>query len=176
MQDIENLLTVTTISIIPIMRRTLLSLSCGCIKYSTDDFIVAGTAAQISSQPVSDFMFRRIWVLIKECFRTHDETRGANTALERGVFKESILDRMQFVGFSKPFNGLDRFALSFYTQDEARIDESAVEDDAACPTVPVIASLFCTCKVEFIPEDLQQALPRFTEKFHRLTIDSGLNV
>ena len=64
-------------------------------------------------------MLRRVWVGIQQCLSTHDKPGCADTALERGVFEERLLDGVQLIGGCESFHGFDGFALSLYAEDEA---------------------------------------------------------
>src|SRR5688572_27584313 len=65
------------------------------IEDGANDFVVAGAAAQVAGQPVAHLVFGGIWVLVEQRLGRHDETRGADTALQGRVFEKFLLQRMQ---------------------------------------------------------------------------------
>jgi hypothetical protein len=60
-------------------------------------------------------------------------------------------------------------------QDDAGVYEPAVEDHVAGAAVAIVAALLGPGEPQLVAEDLQEALPRLTEKIHVATIDSRAN-
>ena len=61
-----------------------------CIQYSAYDFVITGTAAEVACQPQTHIMLSRL-DMIKQCLRCNNQTRGANSALQRRVGEKLLL-------------------------------------------------------------------------------------
>src|SRR5581483_7179400 len=62
--------------------------------HGADDLIVAGAAAEVAGEPVADLVLVRVRVLLQQRLRRDDEARRADTALQRRLFQECLLQRM----------------------------------------------------------------------------------
>src|SRR4051794_20570576 len=60
-------------------------------QYGFEDLGVAGTAAEVALEPVPDLLFRRVRVLPQEGRRVHQEAGDADTALQRRLLDELLL-------------------------------------------------------------------------------------
>jgi hypothetical protein len=83
---------------------------------------------------------------------------------------------MESVGTGEAFNRAHRFALNFNGQNEARIDENAVQGHTAGTTIAVVTSFFRTSEPEFFAQHFKQTLTRLAEKLRWLTVDRALDV
>jgi hypothetical protein len=61
--------------------------------------------------------------------------RRAEAALQRWMFQEFSLQRMQIVPARHALDSVDRAAFGLYRKDEARADQAAIDGHAAGPTV-----------------------------------------
>ena len=61
----------------------------------------------------------------------------------------------------------------FHAEDEARIDQSAVQQHAARAAVAIVAAFLSASQPQYITQDFQQTLLRFAEKFGLFAVDGG---
>src|SRR5258708_12562490 len=59
------------------------------------DVVVAGAAANVAGEVVTDFTLRRVRVFLEQLADTHDHPRCAEAALQSVMFVESPLDPLQ---------------------------------------------------------------------------------
>ena len=69
----------------------------GCSLHCSYNFVIAGAAAEITGETITDLFHGRIGVAIKQCLGCNQETWRADAALQRSVFDELLLQRMKFV-------------------------------------------------------------------------------
>src|SRR4029077_12140107 len=98
----------------------------GSIENSTNDLVVAGASAEITSEPVARLGFGRIRVAVQQRLGRDQQARRAETALQRCVFQEFLLQRVQIVPARHAFNSLDRAAFRLDSQHQARADEATI--------------------------------------------------
>ena len=67
-----------------------------------DDLVVAGAAAKVVCQPQPDSLLRWFRLLVEERFGSHDEARCTESALQRGLFEERPLHRVQIAAAGHP--------------------------------------------------------------------------
>ena len=96
--------------------------------------------------------------------------------MEGGVFEEGLLEGVEAAGGGHALDGLDLAALGFDAEDQAGIDDAAVEHDGAGAAVAVVAALFGAGHTEDVAQNFQQALARFAEEIGILAVDFSLNV
>src|SRR5437899_219565 len=88
-----------------LLRRSLAAHHGSGVEHGADDLVVAGAAAEIAGQPVAGLFLGRVLVLVEQRLRRDDESGGAEAALQRGVFEEFLLHRVQLVALG---DALDR--------------------------------------------------------------------
>jgi hypothetical protein len=66
-------------------------------------------------------------LLIQQCFARHQKPRRADTALERGVFQELLLQRVESLRGCHPLYRQDASSLTLHGKHQARIHEDAIE-------------------------------------------------
>jgi len=146
------------------------------VLHSSDDLVVPGATAQIASEPESDVVLGRFRIVIKKRFGRDDEARRADATLERGVFQETLLHRVQAFRLGDAFDGGDFRALDFDAEHAARIHKAAVHDDIARAAVAVVAAFFRTGELELISQYFEEAVASVTKEIGFFTVDGCLNV
>ena len=131
----------------------------------SDDFVVAGAAAEIAREVEADFVLGRLGVLGQEPFALHDEAGSADAALQRGSFEERLLDWVETGGGGDSFDRADGRPFGLDRQHEAAIDRATVEDDRASSAVAVRATFLRAGQVHVVSQDFEQRLPRLAEEF-----------
>ena len=144
----------------------------GGVLDGSDDFVVAGAAAEIAREVEADLVLGRLGVLGQEPFALHDEAGSADTALQRSSFEERLLDRVQPGRRGDTFDRADGRPFGLDRQHEAAIDRAAVEDDRASSAVAVRATFLRAGQVEVVSQDFEQRLPRFAQKFGLTAVES----
>jgi hypothetical protein len=86
----------------------------------------------------------RIRVTVEKRLSSDQETRGADTTLERSVFEKLLLERMELICLRQTFNCLNVFALCLNPKDETRTGDPAIEDYAAGTAVTGETAFFGT--------------------------------
>ena len=121
--------------------------NCGCrlfglayLQYGPDDLVIAGAAAEVACQPVTDTAFVGVGFLVQQALGSQQESRGADAALEGGVLQERLLQRVQALGRGHALDGRDVLALGFNAQDQARVNDPAIQDDGAGTANPLLAA------------------------------------
>jgi hypothetical protein len=104
---------------------------------------------------VADTPFVGVGLCVKQRLGGQQESRGADATLERGIFQERLLQRVQALRRGHAFNGRDVIAFGFHTEDQTRIDDPAVQDDRAGSAVSVVASFLGSGHAQDIPKDFQ---------------------
>ena len=87
-----------------------------------------------------------------------------------------LLQRMQPTRRSHALDGLDLTARYLDAQNQAGVNDAAVQHNGTCPTVTVVASLFGAGHAENVSQHFQQALARLTQEVGVLTVYLCLNV
>src|SRR4051812_12352295 len=67
------------------------------VLYGPHNLVVAGAAAEVSGKSEADLFLGRIGVPGQQVLRRHQKSRRADAALQRRVFEEFLLQRMQSV-------------------------------------------------------------------------------
>src|SRR6202030_4406722 len=99
----------------------------GSIEDGADDFVIAGAAAEIAGEPVTRLVLCRIRIAVQQRLGSDQQARRADAALQRRMFQEFSLQRMQIVPTRHALDRLDRVALGLDGEYEARADQTAVE-------------------------------------------------
>src|SRR5215470_15136471 len=107
----------------------------GGIEDGTDDFVVAGAPAEVAGEPVARLGLRRIRITVQQRLGGDQQARRAEAALQRCMFQEFSLQRMQIVPARHALDRLDRAAFGLDRKHQARADQAAVDRYAAGTTV-----------------------------------------
>ena len=95
--------------------------------------------------------------------RAHDLAGRAEPALQAVMSNESGLDRMQFVAASDALDREDVGAVVADRQRQARIDPSPVDQNRAGAALAAVTSLFGSCQVQTLAQEIQQSDARVFE-------------
>ena len=98
---------------------------------SLHNVVVAGAAAQVAVQSVTDFFFRGVWVLRKQVDGGHDHARRAETALKAVALLERLLNWVPFIFGRKTLNGRHLSAIDLDGEDVAGFDAFTVNENGA---------------------------------------------
>ena len=91
-----------------------------------------------------------VWLRVarEQSYRAHDETWRAESALERRVFDESLLDWMEIAPLGQTFDGGDRSPGRRIHRSDTRVLRLAVEQDRAGSAISVAAPIFGPCQAQ----------------------------
>ena len=121
-------------------------------------------------------MFRRLGLLIQKRLGRDDEPGRADAALQRRVFEKLLLQWMQPFGRRHPFNRGHATPLNLHAQHQAGIHQLAVEQDIAGSAVAVVTAFLAAGQPQLVAQDVEQALPRLTQKVDAAAVDLRLNL
>ncbi len=142
----------------------------------TDDLVISGTAAEVAGEPEADSVFVGIGLAVEQSLGGHDEAWRADAALERGFFEEGLLEGVELVAMGEPFDGGYFTAGGFHRQHAARIDDAAVDEDRAGPTVAVVAAFLGAGQADFVAEHFEETLAVFAEEVGFGAVEAGGDV
>ena len=125
---------------------------------------------------MSDLVLVRVRIPLQESLPRNEKSRCANAALESGMLEEFLLQGVQPLRCRQTLHGGDLLTFDLGSQDEAGIDENAVNYNRTSTAVAVVAPLFGPRKPQFFPKDFQQALAGFTEEIQLLSIYCRFNM
>src|SRR5215831_11059421 len=97
----------------------------GGIEDGTDDLVVAGAPAEVAGEPVARLGLRRARITVQQRFGRDQQAGRTEAALERRVFQEFLLQRMQSVPARHALDGLDLVAFGLDRKHQARADQAA---------------------------------------------------
>src|SRR5437667_9669475 len=75
-----------------------------------------------------------------------------------------------------PLDACHRPALDLNAENQAGVDQAAVEEDIASAAIAVIAPFLAAGETQLVPEDLEEALPRLAEELGLLAVDGRQDV
>jgi hypothetical protein len=140
------------------------------------DVVVAGTAADVTGEVVTDFTLRRIRVSLEQLADAHDHTRRAEAALQCVVFVESRLNRMQYpTARRETFDCRDRRSIRHHRENRTGFDGQSIDIDGAGAALRRVATDVRSRETEIVSQHMNQKLPRFdgsrvTEAINVLTV------
>src|SRR3546814_9160922 len=85
-------------------------------EHRMDDLVVTGAAAQIAGQPIADFRFARVRVLLQQRLGGDQEAGGADAALQGGMLEKLALQRVQLVAVGHALDRRDLLAADLGAQ------------------------------------------------------------
>ena len=65
------------------------------LQHGSDDLVIAGAAAEVARQPVTDTALVGVRLLVQQALGGQQEPRGADAALECCILEERLLQRVQ---------------------------------------------------------------------------------
>src|SRR5579884_3133973 len=141
-----------------------------------DDLVVAGAPAQVPREPEADALLARVRFLVEQRLGRDEEAGGADAALERRVLEERLLEWVHLPRLGQPLDRRDLGPLRLDAEHEARVDETAVQDDRAGATVAVVAPLLRAGQPDHVAQALEQALARLAQEVGGLAVDGRRDV
>jgi len=141
--------------------------SCLC---SLEDAHVRAAAADVAGQSTSDLSIVGPRVAAEQRYQAHDETWCAESALERRVFDESILNWMEIVSIRQTFDSGDRLTGRRIHWSDARVRSPAVEQDRAGSAIPLTASIFASCQAQVMAQDGEKSCLPIHVHFVRFSV------
>src|SRR5260370_88081 len=128
--------------------------------HGLDDFRIGGTAAQIARQIVADAIIVGVRMLVQQLLDHQHEAGRTETALERAVLNECLLDRVEHVVAVEVFNRLHHGAVREGRKVQAARDCAAVDDQGAAPAQSLAAALAGAIETEIVAHHFEQAVVR----------------
>src|SRR5690606_40709716 len=104
------------------------------------DILVAGAAAEIAFQPVTDFFFGGIRIVLDEGNRRHDHTGGAVATLQAVFFPEGFLHGMELSVGRQSFDGRDFAPVCLHRQTGTGFDRATIQMYGTSPTLAGITA------------------------------------
>jgi hypothetical protein len=126
-----------------------------------DDVLIARAAAEVAVNSMADLIFRGLRIPYQQLVRSEDHPRSAKAALEPVTFPKGLLNRMEFLSLSQPFDGQNIGAVRLDRKDRARLDRRVVEHDRACSANAGFAADVGSRQPDGISKKMHQQQPRF---------------
>ena len=136
------------------------------------DFRVAGAAAEISRQGLTDLVARRLRILIQQHLCGEENSRDAIAALRRAEIGKSALQRMRFAILHHAFHGHDLGIHRFNAEHQARQHRLAVDEDGAGAAFAQLATMLRAGEPHVFAQDLKQSLVDLGRDFVDFAVDS----
>src|SRR5262245_58690010 len=92
------------------------------------------------------------------------------------MLKKFLLQGMELRGSGKPFNRRHLSPGCLHREDQTGVHQDTIQQHAAGPAITMATSLFRPGEPEVFTQDLQQALPGFTDKIDVFPIDTCLDM
>src|SRR5438093_4499406 len=148
----------------------------GGVQHCGDDLVVSGAPAEVAGQPVADLGLGRVGSILEQSLTGHEEARRADPALERRVFQEALLQRMERLTFGHALDGLDSSPANLAAQHEARAHQPTIQRDAAGAAVTGGAAFLAPGQVEGVAEHVEQRFLGLTEELDLVAVDRRLDM
>src|SRR3954449_10885042 len=159
------------------LRRCAADVALGGVAHRAHDVVVAGAAAEVALEPVADLLLARVRVALQEVGGRHDHARRAVAALERVVFPERLLERVQgSVGARHALDRLDLAAVGLDGEDGAALHGLAVEVDRARAAVRRVAAHMGAGEAETVANQVNEQQTRLDVELVPLPVDGEGNV
>src|SRR6267378_2170345 len=125
-----------------------------------DDGLVAGAAAVVSGNMVSDLFSGTLLLLQKQILSGHQHSRRAEAALQRVLLVKGLLQRLQLAGIRKALDGVHPAAVRLHGEHQAAAHDIAVDPQGACAAHPVLAADVRAREAQLIAQEVDEVLPR----------------
>jgi hypothetical protein len=102
---------------------------------------IRAAATDVAGQSPSDLPIVGLRVATEQCYQAHDETWRAESALERRVFDESLLNWMEVVPIGQTFDGGNRSPSRRLHWRNARVFRLSIEQDRAGAAISIAAPI-----------------------------------
>jgi hypothetical protein len=121
-----------------------------------DDLLVAGATAHVSRKGLPNLGVRRVGRFSQQAQYGQQESRRAESALQRMAAPERILEAMRLSTRRKPLDSGDLMAACLHCQEQAREHRFAVQQDGAGSTASLLASDVGAGQVQVLTEVVGQ--------------------
>src|SRR2546428_9929014 len=122
--------------------------------------MIAGAAAEIAGNCLTDLAVARRRMLLEEGLGREQEPRSAESALQPVVLAERLLDGMEPLAVGQSLHGRDDGAVELDREEQAASHRLAVEQHRAGTAHAVLASDVRAGQVEVVAEEIGQGRPR----------------
>jgi hypothetical protein len=150
---------------------------CGRLAYGPDrvhDVLIASAPAEITLEPGTDALLRRLRFPPEQFQRAHDHSRGAKTALQGVMLAKRGLQRMLGITrLAQALNRVDRRSVRLNGQDRARLHGAAVEVHGARAALGRVAADMRARDAEVIPQEVHEQLPGLNLSLPPRAVDSN---
>jgi hypothetical protein len=147
----------------------------GACLYSLDDVLVASATAQVTLEPLANFLVVRIGILFHEVERAHDHARRAETALQAVMLAKRFLHRVQLAVFRQALDSQDVRTFSLHGQHRATLDGTTVDVDDAGAALTRIATDVRTGEPQLVAYHLDEQYPVLYLCFDRVPVQNKGN-
>src|SRR5258708_22189153 len=138
-----------------------LRLALGGELHRLDDLLVAGAAAQISSDRVADLRLGRVRIRVQQSLRSDEHAGRAVAALQAVRLAEAVLQHAhRAVGLREALDGGDAVAVRLHRVHEAGAYWLAVEHHRARAANAVLAADVRAGEPELLPQPVDERKPR----------------
>src|SRR5713101_4823258 len=133
------------IAVASVMAVCLRRQRCNC----AHDIGIAGAAADVAGEVVTDFALRWMRILLEQLADAHDHPRRAEAALQCVVLMERSLNRMQRAAARRQtFDGRDRRPVCHHGENRTGFDGLSVDIDGAGAALRRVATDMGPCETE----------------------------
>ncbi len=122
-----------------------------------DDLLISGAAAEVSGDGVADFVLGHVGAVVVDGFEGHEESGGAEAALESVAGREGFLEGVEgsvFVG--EAFDGLDDGAFGLDGEGHTGSGGFVVDEYGAGSADAVFAADACSSEAEVVAEEVRE--------------------
>ncbi len=137
-----------------------------------DDVHIAGAAAQVSGNAVTDFLLAGIGIFHQQARGAQDHARRAIAALQPMHQPKTFLDGgKRPVGVGDPFDGGDMGAIGLDREAHAALDRHVVHVDGAGAAMAGVAADMGSGEIELLAKEMNEQEARLDVGFDRLAVD-----
>jgi hypothetical protein len=122
----------------------------GCQPDGIDNVLVACTAAQVAGEDFPDVFIAGIWVFVEEGDDGHEDTWGAEPALEPMRFPKSFLKGVEIIGSPQAFYCGDLVLVCLYGKHQAGAHRVVIDHHSASAADPMFAPNVGACQAEVV--------------------------
>lgn len=125
------------------------------------DVLIAGAAAEIAFQGVSNFGVGGVGIALDQLEGGHDHSRGAEATLQAVLFPEALLHRMKFAEGCDSFDRDDIATVALDGEHRARFDGESIDGDGAGTTERGFAAAVRAGEKKRVAEEMDEEKPGF---------------
>ena len=142
-----------------------------------DDVLIACAAAEVARDLSSDLLPARLRLTGDDGNRSHDETGGAEAALDSPFINEGLLDVADRpLGVTEALEGKDVLAFGPDSHIDAGVERFAVDQDGTGTALTHIATVLDAVKSSLFPEHVGERLPDIHTIGSHLAVYGARNV